>query len=276
MSSKTRPLSRYVKYVAGPCSSRRILSPGARCQTPTRRSGSWNGNAFSSTPYTTLKIAVLAPIPKASVRAATTAKPGCFRSMRAAQRRSCERPASTCPVGAPGVIDGGECACRSGAMCFAKTSLPLKSASVRCVASSGDAPPAINSRQRSSRCCENSSTISFSRVGESRSDANRARTCSAQSGMFVSRDAPHSLDECGPRLPLLCKHTSPFSRDAVEAAAPIPWVFDPQTLDPSTLEAIEQGIEGIDVERELTTRTVRGSIAQLVTLHGAARRAGRG
>src|SRR3954466_10151798 len=137
-------------------------------------------------------------------------------------------------------------------MYFARTSAPLNCASVRCVASSGDAPPAINSRQRSSRCCENSSTISFSRVGESRSGDNRERTCSAQSGMFVFRDAPHSLYECGPRLLLLCKHTSAFSRDVVEAAAALVRPFDPGTLDPSTFfEAIEQGIERIDVEREL-------------------------
>ena len=61
-----------------------MLSPGARCQTATSRSGSWYGSGFSNTPYTTLKIAVLAPIPNASVRAATVAKPGCFHSMRAA------------------------------------------------------------------------------------------------------------------------------------------------------------------------------------------------
>lgn len=61
-----------------------MSSPGALCQTDTRRSGSWNGNGFSNTPYTTLKIAVLAPIPNARVRAATAANPGCFRSIRAA------------------------------------------------------------------------------------------------------------------------------------------------------------------------------------------------
>src|SRR6266542_858000 len=246
-----------------------MLSPGARCQTPTRRSGSGNGSGFSSTPYTTLKIAVLAPIPNARVRTATAAKPGCFRSMRAAQRRSCERPASTSRVGAPGVMDDGECACRSGAMYCARTSLPLNSASVPCVASSRDAPPAISSRQRSSRCCESSSTISFSRVGDSRSGDNRGRTCSAQSGMFVSRDAPHSLYECGPRLLLLCKHTSPFSRDVVEAAAPLVWLLDPGTLDPSTLfEAIEQGIEEIDVECELAAGPCVDQLTQFVTVPG--------
>jgi hypothetical protein len=39
----------------------------------TRRSGSGNGKGFRMTPFTTLKIAVFAPIPKASVRIVTIA-----------------------------------------------------------------------------------------------------------------------------------------------------------------------------------------------------------
>ena len=140
---------------------------------------------------------------------------------------------------------------------------------------------------------ESSSTISASRVGERRNDVSRVRTSCAQrapsdasfvglegpalsdasfagvegSGMFVSRDAAHSLHECGPRLLLLCKHTSPFSGDVVEAAAPFVWFFDPGTLDPSALfEPIEQGIEGIDVERELATGPCVEQLAELVTV----------
>ena len=44
--------------------------PGAVCQTPTSVFGSSNGSGFSSTPRTTLKIAVLAPMPSASVKTA--------------------------------------------------------------------------------------------------------------------------------------------------------------------------------------------------------------
>src|SRR5262245_40854714 len=95
----------------------------------------------------------------------------------------------------------------------------LKSASANRVASSGDAPPAINSRQRSSRCWESSSTISASREGVSRRGDKRGRTCSVQSGMFVSRDAPHSLDERLPCLLLLGQHKPSFCGDFVEAAA---------------------------------------------------------
>src|SRR3954464_13676420 len=116
-------------------------------------------------------------------------------------------------------------------MYCARTSAPLKCASVRCVASSGDAPPAINSRQRSSRCCESSSTILLSRGGDSCRDDNRERTSRVQSGMFVSGHPPNGLHERSPRLLLLRKNASPFSRNFVETAAPLVRLFDPRALD---------------------------------------------
>ncbi len=57
-------------------------SPGAVCQTPTSRSGSWKGSGFNSTPRTTLKMAVLAPMPSASVSTATEANSGVRRRRR--------------------------------------------------------------------------------------------------------------------------------------------------------------------------------------------------
>ena len=44
-----------------------MLTPGAVCQRPTSRSGSGNGSGLRRTLLTMLKIAVLAPIPRASV-----------------------------------------------------------------------------------------------------------------------------------------------------------------------------------------------------------------
>jgi hypothetical protein len=61
-------------------------NPGAECQTPTSRSGSANGSGFSRTPRTTLKIAVLAPIPSASVSTATAVKSGARTSLRLTRR----------------------------------------------------------------------------------------------------------------------------------------------------------------------------------------------
>src|SRR3989442_3261440 len=111
--------------------------------------------------------------------------------------------------------------------------------------------------------------ISVSRVGGRRSDDTRVHTSRAQSGMFDSRDAPHGLHECGPRLSLLCKHASPFSRDLVEPATPLGGLFDPGAPDPSTLlEAIEQRIERIDVERQLAAGPRVDQLTQFVAMAG--------
>jgi hypothetical protein len=67
--------------------------------------------------------------------------------------------------------------------------------------------------------------------------------------MFVSRDASHGLYECGPRLSLLCKHTSPSSRYRVEPATPLGGLFDPAALDPSTLL----------LDARMNCRTIRNS-----------------
>ena len=52
--------------------------------TVARRAGSGNGSGLSSSALTTVKTAVLTPIPTASVSSATMVKPGVFRSMRKA------------------------------------------------------------------------------------------------------------------------------------------------------------------------------------------------
>src|SRR5436309_3939 len=48
------------------------------------------GSGRSITASTTLKIAVVAPMPSASVRTTTVVKPGFLRTERAAYRRSCQ------------------------------------------------------------------------------------------------------------------------------------------------------------------------------------------
>src|SRR5437667_1217507 len=49
------------------------------------------GNGSSSTASTTVKIAVVAPMPKAMVSTAIAVKPGDFRNMCTPKRRSCQR-----------------------------------------------------------------------------------------------------------------------------------------------------------------------------------------
>ena len=60
----------------------------ARSKTETRRSACGYGSARSSTPFTTLNIAVVAPMPSASVATATTLNAGVRASDRAANRMS--------------------------------------------------------------------------------------------------------------------------------------------------------------------------------------------
>jgi hypothetical protein len=55
----------------------------------TMRSGDGYGSGLSSTPWTTVNMAVFAPMPSASVRIASAAKPGRLMSIRSAWRRSC-------------------------------------------------------------------------------------------------------------------------------------------------------------------------------------------
>jgi len=52
--------------------------------TTTRRDGSLYGSGVSSTPFTTEKIAVLAPMPSASVSTTMSVKPGLFARVRRA------------------------------------------------------------------------------------------------------------------------------------------------------------------------------------------------
>ena len=56
-------------------------------QTLTSRSGSPKGRGRSRTPCTTLNIAVVAPMPNASVTTAAAVKVGCLRSVRPPRRR---------------------------------------------------------------------------------------------------------------------------------------------------------------------------------------------
>jgi hypothetical protein len=76
---------------------------GFDAQIIVSRSGWRNGNGASSTESTTLKIAVLAPIPSASVRIAMTVKTGRLSSVRPAKRRSCR---SVSMRGPPSVSTG--------------------------------------------------------------------------------------------------------------------------------------------------------------------------
>src|SRR5262245_5510808 len=119
-------------------------------------------------------------------------------------------------------------------------------------------------------CSLEPETISASRVGGRRRPDKRGRTCGVQSGMFVSCDALNSVYERRPGLALLRQHAPTLGRDFVEAAASLVGFFDPGALDPSTLlEAIEQGIEGINVKRDLAAGARVDQFTQLIAVAGS-------
>src|SRR5262245_34555051 len=65
-----------------------VVKRASRPPNQTRRSGSWYGSGLSSTPRTMENTAVLAPMPRASVRSASNENEGCLHNSRAPKRRS--------------------------------------------------------------------------------------------------------------------------------------------------------------------------------------------
>src|SRR5256885_5613267 len=83
------------------------------------RSGSGPGMGFNSVELTTLKMAVFAPMPSASVSTATAVKPGFFSNWRKANLRSfiaqrLNRIDSTCSPGRPPASEDRDNQERSG------------------------------------------------------------------------------------------------------------------------------------------------------------------
>src|SRR5262245_20907703 len=104
------------------------IVPGASRTAMARRSAAAKGSGSMSTALTTLKMAVLAPIPSASVSTATVVNPRCLASIRTPNRRSCQsmsvasaardwprRQQATCHAGAgaprPGATSAAHPAC---------------------------------------------------------------------------------------------------------------------------------------------------------------------
>jgi hypothetical protein len=69
--------------------------PVRSSRTRTSCSGFGNGSGRSSTASTTLKMAVFAPMPKASVKTTTAVNPGFFQSIRSPYRTSRRRVISS-------------------------------------------------------------------------------------------------------------------------------------------------------------------------------------
>ena len=69
---------------------------------------------------------------------------------------------------------------------------------------------------------------------------DRAASCAASSGMFVSRHPAHRFDERFPRPPLLGEDAPPFGGELVEPAPALVRLLHPRPLDPLPLLEILQ------------------------------------
>jgi hypothetical protein len=88
--------------------------------------------------------------------------------------------------------------------------------------------------------------------------------------MFASRDQPDSLDELVPGLALSRQHTLTCCRHAVEAASALARLLNPGPLDPTSLfEAIEEWIEGVEVEHQPPAGLRLDQLAELIAVPGS-------
>src|SRR5215831_5356812 len=209
------------------------------------------------------KIAVLAPIPRASDSKAAVANAGLRRRRRAPKRRSFPRPDNQPPGSSnPGTgVGAGLLSCRSSAI-----NLPSRaSASAARRASSAERPSRRSSSKRSSRCWPSSSPISSWRAGSRSRPSSSARISLAQSAKFCRRDAIHRLDEGPPDAALLPENSPAGGRDPVIAAPPLPGLLHPAALhEAARFETIQQGVERRDVERERAAGALLDQLADLV------------
>ncbi len=81
--SKTDCCCRMSAKSAGAIDSHSFGLPGIRCNTTASRLKLGSGRGFHSMASQTLKLAVVAPIPRARVAMAVSVKPGDLRSVRA-------------------------------------------------------------------------------------------------------------------------------------------------------------------------------------------------
>src|SRR5438270_12224302 len=108
---------------------------------------------------------------------------------------------------------------------------------------------------RSSRCWDNSSTISTSRGPDNFSPANCFRIAGLKSGMRDSGNAIDSADNFLPAVALRGQDLSASRREAIITAPALSAFLNPTTPNPTAFfEAIEQGIKGGDIKAKHAAR----------------------
>src|SRR5882724_7582294 len=257
------------------------------------------GRLSSKTAFTTEKIAVFAPIPSASVRIATAANPGFFRSIRSPNRISCSRSASISPP----LRFPSRCSLttsRTGAGTRAtmgrsarRISFPNSSQSPNCAATRNSASvcvvPSVSAALYScSNCCASSSTISCSRGASSRKSGSRSRTNCFQSrpiptpndppiATFVSADAVsltsrqrhllHHPNQFPPTPPLFRQSLPPHRSQFVKPPSPLSRFLHPLAFDPTPpLQPIQHRVQRRHVKIHKPARSLLDQLRDLVTV----------
>src|SRR5262245_7081264 len=178
--------------------------------------------------------------------------------------RAASGPASASPP----PTGGGDVSVRSiPRKAAASASLPSSSTTASAWACSGVAPRASASATTSSRCCVSSCTISASRAGASLRGLSRRAISCCRSGMTKPRDTVDGADEGDPALALGVEHAGACGGEPVVAAPPLAGFPRPVAGDPrATLQPVEQGVKGGDMQAHHPARSVFDELAQLVAM----------
>src|SRR5258706_4066230 len=178
---------------------------------------------------TTVKRAVVAPIPSARFIMTTAVKPGFLRSVRSATRTS--------PLTAS-----------TGRVRIDATS--SMSPASRRIASSCGTPPARSAQYSSSRCCRISSLMPR-----------------GHSGMFDSGVSVDGVGELAPRAALRREDARTGGGQPVVAAPALARFLDPAADDPAALlEPVQQRIQRGDAEFQHAARSRLDQLAQVVAV----------
>src|SRR5215470_8559614 len=167
----------------------------------------------------------------------------------------------------PEVIGSGETRHSTFFSSRRNTSDVFSSSSTFSRASSSDAPPLSARSYSCSRCCESSSTISASRVGDNWSSDNGALISALKSGMLDPRDQVDGFDKLTPASALLRQDVFASRGETIVSAPALAGLFNPAAPNPIPfLKSIKQWIKRGDVESNRATRTQLDQLANLVSM----------
>src|SRR5262249_1213903 len=234
------------------------LPIAASSVTSASRCGSFTGSERRIRLLTSEKIAVFAPIPRASESTATAVTIGAAASWRIAIRTSWAYPT---PRHARGRFDSS------------RNEAASSTASARRRASSSVAPRRIWAACRSARCVASSSTTSSESSRHSRSARSRTSVRHRRiSGSRITHSGKiaDQREELAPFLPLRGEDVAPLGGETVVAPAPLPGLLDRAALNPlALLELVERGVERGEVEGEQAARSLLDQLRQFVAVTGA-------